>query len=71
MVLIVELEKYIAQIGVFYNIIREFGSRQKSCPVVLLIVDINSELRLHDGVFYFSPTVCLLVKGNGECFLNV
>lgn len=59
MVATVKLERYITRDSIFSIIVREFGYEWKSYSVVLLVVDIDLEVGLHDTVFSLGLTVYL------------
>ncbi len=58
-----EFEKRVVGAGIFCIIVGEFSHRQWSSPVILFVIDEDSEVGLHRTILPFGLAVGLQVEG--------
>lgn len=57
-------------INFFHIIVYKFSYKQKSCPVILLLIDKCIKINLYYTILYLSLAIYLLIKVNKKFPLN-
>ena len=70
MISAIELEKYVANISIFDNIVGKFCYKKKSYPIILLKVDRDLEIDFYCAILLFGLTIYLWIKSNRKFLLN-
>ena len=68
MISVIELEKYVASIGIFGVIVGKLRHGKKPCPIILLKVDKNSKIGFYCTILPIGLTVRLWIE-SGRGFL--
>ena len=70
MISAIELEKYVAGIGILGIVVRKLRYKKKPCLIILLKVDKGSEVSFHCTILSLNLAICLRVEGGGESPLD-
>ena len=70
MISTIELEKYVANAGIFGIVVGKLRHEKKPCPIILLKVDKSSEVGFHYTILPLSLAIYLQIKGGEESLLD-
>ena len=70
MISAIELEKYMAGVGIFGDVVGKFRYKKKPYSIILLEIDKDSEVGFYCTILSFNLTVHLWMEGNRESLLD-
>ena len=70
MISVIELERYVANAGIFGIVVSKLYHGKKPCPIILLEVNKGSEVGFYCTILLLNLAVRLWIEGGRESLLD-